>query len=47
MNTTMRPKLAYWLKTHWSILRWVPWLGSWAWNWGDARIDRWHAENGR
>jgi len=41
-----RPRLAYWLKTHWWIARLLPW-GSRVWNWADDRIDEWHRLEGR
>lgn len=43
---TRRPAIAFWLKTHWPLLRWLP-FGARIWDWADNRIDRWHAENGR
>ncbi len=42
-----RPRLALWLKWHYRVLRWLPWLGGLVWGWADAWVDRWHAANGR
>ena len=38
-----RPRIAMWLKWHWNVLRWIPWLGGVIWYWADNRVEKWHA----
>ena len=38
-----RPRLAMWIKWHWSLVRWLPFGGK-LWNWADGRVEAWHSE---
>ena len=42
-----RPRVAMWLKWHYTYTVSVPFIGSWLWRWANARVERWHERRSR